>query len=240
MKKKIEICVVALLLVVSFNMNAQITINVDSINGALVSGTELNYTFDGHKNTYALPHLFVKNTGSTEKLLMVTRKIVEEPTDWQNYLCWGTLCYTPSPAIVFETAEDTVKAGEYQYISPYVQPKSTGNATYMFYVSEDGINYLDSVTVNFAFDYIPDGIASEIEGFNFYPNPAQNKVYIENTENSNLNLSIFSSVGELVLNKNFTTTNVLDISDLESGSYFISINNINTNAILNKKLTVIH
>jgi L-ascorbate metabolism protein UlaG (beta-lactamase superfamily) len=66
----------------------------------------------------------------------------------------------------------------------------------------------------------------------FYPNPATDKIYINNTQNSQTFVQIFDLNGKLVLNE-YTSNGTIDISDLSKGIYFVKSVNYQ-NVIINK------
>lgn len=59
---------------------------------------------------------------------------------------------------------------------------------------------------------------------NIFPNPASNMVYFDNYSNKPLNIRLFDVNGKIVADK-IVTGNTLDISDIESGIYFIRVEN---------------
>ncbi|MCF8278291.1 MAG: T9SS type A sorting domain-containing protein [Flavobacteriales bacterium] len=66
---------------------------------------------------------------------------------------------------------------------------------------------------------VPAGIAeTEIATIGIYPNPTTGMLTIENTDSKLLNISVFSTTGQLV--KNFSAVSrTVDVSDLEKGVY---------------------
>ncbi|REG94779.1 glycoside hydrolase family 76 protein [Flavobacterium aquicola] len=56
-----------------------------------------------------------------------------------------------------------------------------------------------------------------------YPNPAENTLFF-NTDIKGSNVSVFSSAGSLVLKQNIEDSNTVDISRLQAGTYFITVN----------------
>jgi hypothetical protein len=72
------------------------------------------------------------------------------------------------------------------------------------------------------------GIEEELDReFNIYPNPANEKLFIEsNSESQNLDLAIYSMTGQLVMKELFRNTSTidLDVSGLTKGIYILRIN----------------
>ena len=80
----------------------------------------------------------------------------------------------------------------------------------------------------------PIGIAEyeqQHNGFNLYPNPAQNTLTIHTSELSldAMTLTIYSTLGQSVLTKPFNNTETIDISALPDGVYFVYLNGSSKN-----------
>ena len=72
------------------------------------------------------------------------------------------------------------------------------------------------------------GIEEDLDmEFNIYPNPANEKLFIEsNTQSQNLDLAIYNMTGQLVMKELFHNTNTinLDVSGLTKGIYILKLN----------------
>jgi beta-glucosidase len=66
-----------------------------------------------------------------------------------------------------------------------------------------------------------------------YPNPAKDKISIMGIQSQNINVSIYNSMGELVMQKQITNSKEVDISSLSNGIYIMRI--LNSNSYLNYK-----
>ena len=63
---------------------------------------------------------------------------------------------------------------------------------------------------------------------NLYPNPAIDRVYINNTETKNAKIHIYNMTGESVLQRELSSgTNEIDISSLTSGIYVVRLTGAN-------------
>lgn len=79
----------------------------------------------------------------------------------------------------------------------------------------------------FSIRCLKDNITSIVEHNNhaqpvIYPNPANDKIWIKNIDDSQSSIMIFDLLGNLVLNKEIYS-NLIDISDLENGVYLLSL-----------------
>jgi len=74
---------------------------------------------------------------------------------------------------------------------------------------------------------------NELLGVNIYPNPTENELFVELLDFENTSFVIFDVIGKTVCNSEITaSTNIVDISSLENGIYFIQIKNQNKKATL--------
>ncbi len=67
-------------------------------------------------------------------------------------------------------------------------------------------------------------VSAEIK---IYPNPASQKIFVDYNSDKNTNIEIFTISGSKI--KEFKNTKEIDVSDLQSGFYFIKISNQNFN-----------
>jgi hypothetical protein len=63
-------------------------------------------------------------------------------------------------------------------------------------------------------------------GIQVYPNPANEYLNIELSNNENTNISLINILGEVVLNKQINNSEKLALSNLSKGIYFLSIENV--------------
>ena len=72
--------------------------------------------------------------------------------------------------------------------------------------------------------------------FEVYPNPAYNKIYIENIANQNTHYTLIDLLGNLIMQGDLTQTKiVVDIADLTQGVYILQLqssNNLITKSII--------
>jgi hypothetical protein len=138
--------------------------------------------------------LDVENNTGTAHGWRVTRLRIDAPAGWTDALCWGHAtdpfggqCYssgqmntnpwtTPgTPSVLF-----TINDGEYGKLKAQVDPADGvyGSAHYRYYISTNGLAYVDSV------DVIVDYLASvkpvkEEIGVSIYPNPSSEYVSVQ-------------------------------------------------------------
>ena len=213
----------ATVILMSNNLFAQLTINLDSLTGPQVNGTQVQATNEVVPFANLLKYFYVTNNSGVTQDWIITRKIISEPNDWSNYICWAGLCYSPSPLQSWSSDKGTLADGKSQYISAYVTSSSEGNAHYRYYISTDAVNFIDSV------DMVVSALKTGIAKYNalehkLFPNPAiENITITQNTLNSS-HFMLFDNSGKMVLSTTLTNTqSTVNISQLKSGYYTYSI-----------------
>lgn len=221
----------------SIHLDAQVSIQIDSINGHNVSGSQIIVDTIPSVNI-ALPHLYINNNSGATKNWMITRKSIIQPNDWFNYLCWGQLCYGASSLSVWSTNTTTLNDSASKELDIYIGAPTVGNAHYRYYVSSDGINYIDSVDVIVNIT-ITIGICDHaIEDAMLYPNPACNKINIRNFTNSSHSLIIYDYAGYQVIYQENLRSKQIDVSMLKNGSYLFVIRDNDTFQITRQKVII--
>ena len=232
-----------LMLLTLFSLNevhSQIDIKLESLDGELVNGTTVEFVQNsGSINVHMFDFYIVNNTGSTQDW-MITRKTISEPTSWSNYLCWGGLCYPPHIENVWNSNVGTVVSGESKVLNTYVSSPNVGNCHYRYYVSNDGLNFIDSVDVIVDAVLGVESIVNDPLEVSVYPNPTKGVLKIKMNNIKNAELTIYDVSGKVVLNKTIIQNmSVLDISFLKEGSYFYTIKDLNSNYMKREVLIVI-
>ncbi len=82
----------------------------------------------------------------------------------------------------------------------------------------------------------PGELSQEVKGFDLYPNPAfDDVVYVTTARNSGKDITVYDIFGKVVL-RDRITTNVLNISRLVPGVYFLQVEENNNS--MTRKLVV--
>ena len=219
---KMKLLVLALTLMQVFNSSAQVELNLDSLDGATVNGTEILYESNVSMTGEFMYFFYVTNNTGSDQEFKISRKSILEPSGWSNYLCWD-ICYIPSQLELWTSSPSNVVAGESKYFSTYVTSPSSGTAHYRYYVSTDGMNFIDSVDVKIS--NLNAGITeNDNEFFKVYPNPVTKNVYILNESNTFVNFLLYDNKGILVLSEEIEGVKTsINISRLKSGLYFYSL-----------------
>jgi hypothetical protein len=77
---------------------------------------------------------------------------------------------------------------------------------------------------------IPTSIDELSQKIKIYPNPAKNSIYIDSKEKGELIL--FSVTGKVLIRKQISNKDILDVSNIANGIYFLQINNSRSKIII--------
>lgn len=232
-----------LLLIALYTMNgvySQIDITLDNINGQLVNGTEVEYfQSPGSAGVHMYDFHITNNTGVSQQWV-ITRKIISQPTEWSNYICWGGLCYAPSPINEWTSDPGIVENAEAGVLSTYISTPNEGSSHYRYYVSTDGSTFIDSVDIVVEVVLGTSVNAENSVEIEIYPNPAQNYLTVKMNNIEKAELIIYDATGKMVLiNTLDQNMNALDISSLSEGCYYYTIRDMESNYIKRDALIII-
>ena len=148
------------------------------------------------------------------------------------------MCYNPSSQVLWSSSSSNIGKGQSKFFSTYVISTIQGNAHYRYYVSTDGVNFIDSVdvTVSTINVGIPESTQSK---FKVFPNPARSSITISRNSNSSNQLKIFDCLGKLVLSATLSNrVSNINLSQLRPGFYFYSIIDSENGEVISNKLII--
>ena len=219
-------------------VSSQVIINLDSLTGTVVNGTEVQGSNKVVPYANHIYDLYVTNNSGTTQEWIITRKIISEPVGWSNYLCWSGLCYGVSSQIVWSSGSGTLVDGESKYISTYVTSPTQGNSHYRYYVSTDEINFIDSVDL--VISAIINGVnENDQAAFKLFPNPATNNITISRQTTVPSQFKLYDITGKLVLSKSISSAESrINVSQLKAGFYFYAITDKDSGNVLKNTLII--
>ena len=205
-------------------------------------------------DSFDIPFDVVNNTGASAQW-RITRKQLSVPTGWTDALCWGHstdpfggTCYssgqmnanpwtTPGTQAVLFTIND----GEYGKMKVSVDPENNtfGQAHYRYYITTNGLTMLDSVDL--VVDYlaaVKPAVKEEIS-ITVAPNPSTEYVNIQFTGVDQLQLKMVDALGNVIAREVLTSNRKINVSDLNSGIYFLVFEAPGSKSIT-RKLVVRH
>jgi hypothetical protein len=175
--------------------------------------------------------LDIANISVNSVELMIKRKLISLLSGSENLFCFGIACFDSD---VDETPESyPLAAGDTLfYDSNYFHTTHRANGQkgisivkYTFY---DNNNPMDSTSVIFKFNSDNVGINDyERQSTNcvVYPNPTTGQLRITNYELEMGEIEIYDVAGKKLLNCQLSTDNLIDISHLANGLYFLKTGN---------------
>lgn len=242
-KTLLTICLTALTAFVSNAQNLEIALEGTT---ADISGTTHAVTVSTADEEHV--NFLIKNTGSSTQNLIITRVILNQPSGWNNYFCWGHstdpfggTCFPVNADPIYVSSNSpAIGSNESGKLSVYIQPltPSATAALYRYYVGTTADPKMDSVDVSLSSVLAVKEIKKDIT-LSVSPNPATEKVTIKVNNFDKGSLKIVDVLGNVVLNENFEGTKYLNVEDFKNGVYFIMISGDGISTI-NRKLVVRH
>jgi hypothetical protein len=229
-----------------FNAIGQIVITQQGQTESISGGT-LQMAAPTHE-AFDVPFLVTNNTGNTQRW-RVTRLRMNVPTGWTDGLCWGHstdvfggICYssgqmvgnpwtTPGSAnIAFD-----VLNGEQALMKATIDPDNwtSGSAHYRYYISSNGVDYIDSVdlVIDFTASLSP---VKESISVSITPNPASDYINISLNGIENAQLRMVDALGSTILKEQLNGNKKINTSEMKSGVYFLVFDIPNSKGITRK------
>ena len=137
-------------------------------------------------------------------------------------VCWST---TTNPTIV------NTKTSEGSGIGIFTSNVTGLNPNTIYYLrayatNSEGTSYGNQITFSTSISSVSEQVNNKNDYFDFItPNPASDFIYLPETNNLIKEATIYSIFGEKVMQLNNSQSNIVDISGLSKGVYFLRINN---------------
>jgi len=249
----IVITTVSLLLAGTLVAQSNIDI-VEQGTSKLLNGDTLKINVDenniDYQNFGVIPvHIDVTNQNLNSIKIAITRVIISEPTQWQDQVCWGDGCYDAltNPYTTPNTGgfpSPTLDNGVSYELKPQYDPKNIkGVGHYRYYLTEvdNSDNHIDSIDVMLTFGTNSvKNVMNEDFKFTVSPNPANDFVNISiQNSNDEVTLKIIDVLGNEILSERLRNTKKIDVSNLKSGIYFVTIASTDKK-VLSRKMIVRH
>ena len=123
---------------------------------------------------------------------------------------------------------------EYGKLKATINPTegATGLGHYRYYVSNDGINYIDSVDIKFDYSLSIEEVAPI--SVTIAPNPASDFIQVNLEGVATAQMKMVDVLGSQVLNQTVSTTSTFDISSFRNGVYIMSFSAPGSKSIVRK------
>jgi len=127
-----------------------------------------------------------------------------------------------------------VGQNEYGKLKVTIDPDEAneGMAEYRYYISYNGLLYIDSVDIRF--EYALNVEESDPISVSIAPNPASDYIQITMDGVQNANMKMVDVLGNLVIQKNISSSENIDITSFRSGVYIISFDVPGMKSIMRK------
>ena len=219
--------IILLSLIISMNTFgfSQIRIAIeDELNDT--SGYVLEYAATTPLNSFHLYDLRVHNESDIDQEWMITRRVISQPEGWTNYICWGPAvgggaCYPSNSDLEWSSDAFPIESGEFGKLSIYINAPFEGSSLCRYYISTDGIDYIDSIdihitqTVGITANFVENKIS-------FFPNPASETIQIISPIIEAYQMQIINLQGKLIMNIDLKSyISYIDISSISAGNYFV-------------------
>ena len=222
-----------ILLILPSFLFAQTTINLQDSEENISGGS---YEFTASNSNAVDVPLEIKNMGSSDADWRITRLRINVPAGWSDLICWGHstdafggTCFSSSqmlgnPWTTPVSSNFTVSPNEYGKLKVTINPEegATGLGHYRYYVSNDGVNFIDSVDIKF--DYSLSVQEVEPIQVSIVPNPASDFIQINLSGAVTAQMKMVDVLGSEVLNQTVMSTATFDISNFRNGVYIMTFN----------------
>ncbi|MCH1479742.1 MAG: T9SS type A sorting domain-containing protein [Crocinitomicaceae bacterium] len=232
-----------ILLILPSFLFAQTTINLQDSEENISGGS---YEFTASNSNAVDVPLEIKNMGSSDADWRITRLRINVPAGWSDLICWGHstdafggTCFSSSqmlgnPWTTPVSSNFTVSPNEYGKLKVTINPEegATGLGHYRYYVSNDGVNFIDSVDIKF--DYSLSVQEVEPIQVSIVPNPASDFIQINLSGAVTAQMKMVDVLGSEVLNQTVMSTASFDISNFRNGVYIMTFNAPGSKSIVRK------
>ena len=216
-------------------LSAQIEIRHDGI-GPDLSGTIVDFNVDQFDSAEYNVQLYVTNNTGSDQQWRITRDNQSVPSSWTDQVCWPPQCYSPdsvvyttpstpgNPAPILVNGTDTTTIYGKAVIKPLITPGTTnGVALYMYFITDNNGNYLDSVGLRYNFVL---GLEETIPNLSvtIAPNPANSFVKIKTNDVQGATLKMLDVLGNIVLKETVMgTSKSINTESFRNGIYFVIV-----------------
>ena len=232
-----------ILLILPSFLFAQTTINLQDSEENISGGS---YEFTASNSNAVDVPLEIKNMGSSDADWRITRLRINVPAGWSDLICWGHstdafggTCFSSSqmlgnPWTTPVSSNFTVSPNEYGKLKVTINPEegATGLGHYRYYVSNDGVNFIDCVDIKF--DYSLSVQEVEPIQVSIVPNPASDFIQINLSGAVTAQMKMVDVLGSEVLNQTVMSTATFDISNFRNGVYIMTFNAPGSKSIVRK------
>ncbi len=205
------------------------------LTGSWLDGTHLTYGGNGHGGTITSNYAFPSSPSlsgtnpSNGQPYWSWCNPTQTPSDLRSLISVGPIKLRPGDTTELDFAAITHWRDVYPCPS-FAGIEAARDSVFAFYNTLSCGKYgSQSTGVN--------SVSSHENSFSVYPNPTNNKVYINNPSHESFTVHIFDVTGKELQHQNCSQSiNEIDLTDYNSGIYFYSIENKSTTILQRGKL----
>lgn len=166
----------------------------------------------------------LKNEGSDTVFLAWTLEVLDQPTEWQYYVCDTEVCYNFNQDVSSTERPNVVPPGESRIVMFHTLPdniEGSGSYNIHFFDLENPDSF--NVDVPIAINTITSSTSNiEIKGLNIFPNPT-NDFFRINTGDLVSTIDLVTVVGKKVSSFKAHQGGYYDVSELNPGIYYVRL-----------------
>ncbi len=220
---------------ISVAASAQIEIYVEG------DATQTDYAGGGTYSYYAATaddnekKINIYNESGSTEMWLISRRRIDQPSSWEDYLCWGHetdqfggICIGAGAMDMelfnMTTNAVTVLDGEHGILAAHaVTTAETGTAVYRYYVGTDQDPYQDSIDVEVVL--LGASIAEQQPELSVgvQPNPATENITVTAGGVNSASVQIVDVLGNVILNTTISGSKTFDVAEYRNGIYFVTV-----------------
>lgn len=217
--------------------SAQLTITLEG-SSTDISGSVYTHDLTAVANYEHIVDFIVHNETGSAQPWLITRVNVLNPNGWEESVCWGVnggvgACYSHDPNTLWSSSSELIPTDSSGRLSTYITSSTAGTGIYRYYVSTDGVNYIDSIDLRInsvlGVDEKP-SLSVKVS-----PNPANDKIVVTTSGVAPVSVKVVDVLGNVVLNEAiFTYNKNIDVSRFRNGVYFVIVEADGVNPVTRK------
>ena len=190
-----------------------------------------NLDVTGMPGDFLLASLAVSNPGTADIVIFINRIVKNLPPGWTSCFCYP-MCVAP----LLDTLTWTIPAGTSVDISPNFQTTITPG---FGIVRVELLNLTSGSvadTITFTGSTMSTGITEIKKDIQIFPNPVNDKLFIESSDAFPITVSIFDSTGKLVYHSD-NNSREISFANFPDGNYNVRL--LNDGQVIEKTVTVL-
>lgn len=170
---------------------------------------------------------FIYNDTESSINLTWVRTIIEISPGWTSAVCDNVTCYGSS----VDTKNFVVAANAAGNIDVHVYPGGVEGAAIVKVEVHQTDAPSNSTSAMYYFNQAVGVTEKFTEAIKIYPNPTQDYISIDNTENLAVKADVYSVTGKLVLSSTLSGSERINVQQLPAGNYILKLLDANSRVV---------